>query len=193
MSSLVTLSDVQRLFIYVRRIEAVGLSVAMLAMAAVTIANVFARNVTGHGLAAAQELNQFLIIFVCFVGLSYAAGMGRHIRMTALTDALPRKARRRLMVFISVSTAALLIALGWYALRYALSVDRESPVLGVPMHYVYLLAPLGLWMGSLQYILTALRNLRGPHVYASFDRIDEHEELEAGIPLGTDSKREARD
>lgn len=181
----------QRLFRFVRRIEAVGLSVAMLAMAAVTIANVFARNVTGNNLAAAEELNQFLIVFVCFVGLSYAAGMGRHIRMTALTDALPRDARRRLMVFISASTSALLIALGWFALRYAASVDRESPVLGVPLRHVYLLAPIGLWMGALQYILTALRNAYGPEVYASFDRIDGHDELDTAAAPGSRLEREA--
>jgi TRAP-type C4-dicarboxylate transport system permease small subunit len=175
----------------VRRIEAVGLSVAMLGMAAVTIANVIARNVTGDNLAAAEELNQFLIVFVCFIGFSYAAGMGRHIRMTALSDALSRDVRRRLMIFISVSTAALLFVLGWFALRYTLSVDRESPVLGVPMHYVYLLAPIGLWMGGLQYILTALSNARGPEVFACFDRVEGHAELEDVDPPHTQGEHEA--
>lgn len=177
------------LFRFVRRIEEVGLATAMLAMAAITIANVLARNLSGESLAAAEELNQFLIVFVCFVGLSYGAGQGRHIRMTALTDAMPRQARRRLMVFVCASTALLLALLGFYALRYALSVDRSSPVLGVPLGWIYALAPLGLWMGSLQYGLAALRNLQGTDVWASFDRLDGHVDLD-DTGTAVDSDRE---
>lgn len=169
---------VRRLFLVVRRIEATLLVAAVMAMVAVTCANVVARNVTGDGLAAAEELNGFLIVIVCFVGLSYAAGHGRHIRMSALSDALPTRARRVLMVFVTGTTALLLFVLCWYAARYALGVDRRSPVLGVPLGRVYLVAPLGLFLGGLQYALAALRSVRGPGVYVSFDRIDGYEVLE---------------
>ena len=74
----------------------------------------------------------------------------------------------------------LLVVLGWYAARYAWSVDRRSPVLDVPMRVVYCLAPLGLWMGAVQYVLATARNLRGPGIWASYDRPDGHEELDLG-------------
>jgi len=165
-------------YLVVRRIEASLLAVAMIAIAGVTIVNVIARNLTGEGLAFAEEVNQLLIVVVCFVGISYAAGQNRHIRMTALSDALPVPARRLLMVFVFGTTAVLLFVLSWYALCYALSVDRRSPVLNVPLGRIYLLAPVGLALGGAQYALAAYRNLRGPEVYASFDHLDGYEDFE---------------
>ena len=131
----------RKLHAVLRRIEGWVLAIAMIVMAVATIVNVFSRNLTGNTIAATEELNQFLIVLVCFVGLSYAAGEGRHIRMTALSDALPLRARRWLMGVVCGSTALLLLALAWYAAQYALSVDRRSPVLGVPLGWVYLVAP----------------------------------------------------
>lgn len=167
-----------KLYSALHRLQGGILAVAILVMAATTIVNVFARNLTGGMLAASEELNRFLIVLVCFVGLSYAAGEGRHIRMTALSDALPRRARRWLAVFVQATTALLLVLFAWYALRYALSVDRRSPVMGVPLGWVYLIAPLGLLLGGVEYALAAARNVRGPDVYRSFGSLDGYEELD---------------
>lgn len=169
-----------RLHVVLRRVEGWVLATAMIIMAVATIVNVFARNLTGNTIAATEELNQFLIVLVCFVGLSYAAGEGRHIRMTALSDALPVRLRRWLMAFVCASTALLLLALAWYAAQYALSVDRRSPVLGVPLRWVYLIAPAGLFLGAVQYAFAALRNARasGSEVFIAFDRLDGYDDLE---------------
>lgn len=163
----------------IHRAEGWILAAAMLVMAFTTIVNVFARNLAGNTIAATEELNQFLIVLVCFVGLSYAAGEGRHIRMSAVSDALPTAARRRLMSVVCGSTAILLVALAWYAARYAWGVDRRSPVMGVPLGWVYLVAPIGLFLGGVQYAFAALRNLTSSEVYVSFDRLDGPEPIDA--------------
>lgn len=144
------------------------LAIAILTMAVATIANVIARNVIGDSLAATEELNKFLIVLVCFVGLSYGAGEGRHIRMTALGDVLPHRGRVALMVLVTAGTAALLFVMAWFALRYLPFVDRRSPVLGVSMRFVYSIAPIGLFMGGVQYALAAYRNVRGGHADITF-------------------------
>jgi TRAP-type C4-dicarboxylate transport system permease small subunit len=178
---------VRKLHAIQRKLEGWLLAAAMLVMAAATIVNVFARNLTGDTIAATEELNQFLIVVVCFVGLSYAAGEGRHVRMSALCDALPVRARRWLLAGICATTALLLFALAWYAASYALGVDRRSPVLGVPLGWVYLVAPAGLFLGGVQYAFAAARNVAGPGAYVAADRPDGYEELEAqtGDPHGT--------
>ena len=71
-------------------VEEAILSGGILVIAFLTIANVFCRTFLGFSLAFAEEVSQFLIILVTFVGLSYGAAQGRHIRMTALYDELPR-------------------------------------------------------------------------------------------------------
>lgn len=144
------------------------LAIAILTMAVATIANVIARNVIGDSLAATEELNKFLIVLVCFVGLSYGAGEGRHIRMTALGDVLPPRGRVVLMSIVTAGTAALLFVMAWFAVRYLPFVDRRSPVLGVSMRLVYSIAPIGLFMGGVQYALAAYRNITGGHADITF-------------------------
>jgi len=81
----------------VERIEEILLSSSVLLIAAMTIANVFCRSLLGFSLAVTDEVAQVAIIVLCFTGLSYAAGKGRHIRMTAIYDMLPPVARKSMM------------------------------------------------------------------------------------------------
>ena len=67
-------------------VEEFILSGGILVIAALTIANVFCRTFFGFSLAFAEEVSQFLIVLITFVGLSYGASQGRHIRMTAIYD-----------------------------------------------------------------------------------------------------------
>jgi len=171
-----------RIFQAIQRVEEVMLALAILLIAGLTIANVVARSVFGASMASAEELCQFLIVLVTFVGLSYGASKGRHIRMTALYDTLAPRARKGAMLLIVCSTAALLFYLAWLALDYVLVVRRlgsVSPVLQVPLYLVYLAAPCGLVLAGVQYALAALRNLREEGVYLSYDTKDEYENIAA--------------
>ncbi len=172
------LDIVKKLHTLVHRVEGWLLAVAVLWMALATIANVIVRNWTGDSLAATEELNQFLIVLIGFVGLSYAAGEGRHIRMSALSDALPVTLRRRLPILVSSLTAGLLLYLAWFAAQYVLDVDRRSPVLDVPLRLVYGVAPVGLFLGALHYAMAALQNLtaRDGRVYVAWGVPDQPEE-----------------
>lgn len=165
----------RRLFLLIHKIEATVLATSVIAMALITIANVLARNLLDRNLAAAEELNELLIVVVCFVGIGYAASEGRHIRMTAFYDLLGRRGRKAVTILICATTAALLFGLAAYAFRYVRGIQRVSPVLGLPLSIVYLVVPLGLALGGLQYVLTLARNLTRPEVYLSFDRVDRYD------------------
>lgn len=148
------------------------LSGGILIIALLTIANVFCRTFLGFSLAFAEEVSQFLIVLVTFVGLSYGAAQGRHIRMTAIYDELPHPLKRGLTIFICFSTSALLGYLAWYAVGYSLTVNTlgtVSPVVQAPMSWVYLSAPLGLTLGSLQYFLAGVKNLLTNEIYLAFN------------------------
>ncbi|MFH1303065.1 MAG: TRAP transporter small permease subunit, partial [Planctomycetota bacterium] len=71
----------QRLAQFIQRIEAFLLAWSIIAIAALSIGNVFCRVIFGFSLAFTGELSQFFIIIVTFIGLSYATSRGRHIRM----------------------------------------------------------------------------------------------------------------
>jgi C4-dicarboxylate transporter DctQ subunit len=172
---------VAAVFRVVQRMEELVVAGGILVIAGLTVANVISRTLFGASLAFAEELSQFCIILVTFVGLGYAASRARHIRMTALYDQLGDRLRKALQVLICASTAALLLLLSWYALQYVETVralGTVSPTLRVPLFLVYLAAPLGLALGGLQYALATWRNLRAPpgEVYLSFEHRDDYEE-----------------
>ncbi len=162
-----------RLFRAIRHVEEFVLAWSILGIAALTVANVVSRSLLGFSLAFAEELSQFLIIAVTFTGLSYAAGRGRHIRMTAVFDQLPQVGRKILIIVISGTSSLLLFVLAGYALQYVATVrflGTVSPVLQVPLFLIYAIVPLGLLLGAVQYGLTTARNLTTSQVYLSFDQ-----------------------
>lgn len=169
----------ERLFAAIHTVEEWVLALAMLGIAGLTIANVISRTVAGISLAFTEELSQFLIILVCFVGLSYAASLGRHIRMNAFFEQLPHRPRKALMVIIAGSTALLMFYLAYQAMIYVRVVyvlESVSPVLQVPLFTVYLAAPIGLILAGIQYILTVFRNVTGDRVYLSYTQSDAYKE-----------------
>jgi len=166
-------------FAWVTKIEELCLTWAMILIALLTIGNVIGRTFD-RSLAFAEELSQFLIILVTFIGLGYAASRARHIRMTALYDTLGEAARKPLALWISASTAILLLALTALSVDYILGTVRVlgsvSPVLQVPLWIVYLAAPLGLLLAALQYALAFARNLTSEGVWLSFEHDDGYED-----------------
>lgn len=170
----------RRVFAAIQRVEEVFLAGGILLIATLTIGNVFARTLTGTSLAFAEEISQFAMIFVTFIGASYAASKGRHIRMTAIYDNLSRRGQKAIMLVITAMTAVLMLVLTYYAVDYALTVralGTVSPVLQVPLWLVYLAAPVGLALAGVQYAMAFFRNLTAEDVYLSFDKKDEYEEV----------------
>lgn len=176
-----------RFFRGLQKLEAHLLAWSMIVLAVLTIANVFSRALLDTSLAFAEELSQFLMVFVTFVGLAYGASVGRHIRMTALYDQLPLRARRLTMVGIAGATSALCFVLGAYAVDYVetvLELGTVSSALQIPMWMVHLAAPLGFFLAGVEYALTVVQNLRSDDVYLSFAKKDEYEPAEGAASSG---------
>jgi TRAP-type C4-dicarboxylate transport system permease small subunit len=171
----------------ITRVEELCLSWGTLGIALLTVGNVLSRMLLGQSILFAQELSQFLIVLVTFMGVGYAVSEGRHIRMTALYDALPPRWRKRLMLLITASSSALLAWLAWLGFDYAWGTVRVlspvSPVLQVPLHWVYLAAPLGLGLGAMQYALAFVKNVTTEGIHLSFQRVDEYDDAPPqGVP-----------
>lgn len=175
------------LFRIVTRIEEACLAGGILGIALLTSGNAVLRATMGESILFAEEVSRFLIVLVTFVGIGYAASQGRHIRMTALTDAMGRRARKGVMLLVTGFTALLMFAFTWLALDYVLGTVRElgtvSPVLQVPRFVVYLAAPLGFFLAGVQYMLAFLKNLTTRDVYIGFEHRDEYDDdASSGVP-----------
>ncbi len=152
------------------RLEEFMLIIGVIGMAVVTIVAVVTRFIFDDALTITDELNMIFIIIVTFAGLSYAARQGRHIRMSAIYDALPVKSRKLLMIFISAVTGLFMFVLAYYSYSYIMEVYKSGrilPALGIPLFYIYLWIPVGFVVTGLQFIFTVIKNLRQEDVYIS--------------------------
>ncbi|WP_170763515.1 TRAP transporter small permease [Ruegeria lacuscaerulensis] len=170
------------------RIEVWILGWGVILMAVNTIANVFGRYVFNQSIYFSEELNEFLIVIVTFMGLGYATRKGIHIRMSAIYDALPIKMRKGLMVVIAATTAVVMAVLAWYALEYVQKVasrGRITPALQLPLYLTYVWVVVGLTLASFQYLLTAIRNLNfaEEEVYVSYLEVDSYEDPETAAAI----------
>lgn len=168
----------------ISRIEAIILAVGVLLMALNTVANVIGRFVLGESLFFSEEVNRILIVMITFAGIGYAARHGRHIRMSALYDALPTSARRILMIIISFVTSAVMFFLCYYSVTYIESIystGRVLPTMGIPLYLMYLWVPIGFTITGIQYFLTGIKNIFSRDVYLSTHVVDGYEETETEV------------
>lgn len=163
-------------------LERVIMATGVILMAVNTITNVISRFVFNHSIIFAEELNSIFILLVTFAGLGYAARHGRHIRMSAISDAMPHSVRKILMIIITGVTSILLLLLAWYAVQYIISIQskgRVYPALGFPVYLSFLWVPVGLLVSGIQYALTCIQNVKEPEIYLSTDlREADAQELE---------------
>ncbi|WP_298961554.1 TRAP transporter small permease [uncultured Roseibium sp.] len=145
---------------------------SILLMMVNSTANAIGRYVFGQSLFFAEELNQFLIVGVTFVGFAYAVRRGRNIRMTAVYDALSPRSKKVLLTLISLTTGLLLMFLTYKSVLYVQEVkgiNRLSPALQFPVYLIYAVIPVGLAMASLQYLIAFLMNVTQRGTYLSLD------------------------
>ncbi|EAU41675.1 TRAP dicarboxylate transporter, DctQ subunit [Fulvimarina pelagi HTCC2506] len=164
--------------------EAAILVTGILAMAIISVANVIGRFGFGQSLYFAEEATQFLVILVTFAGIGFAARHGRHIRMSAIYDELPDKARKALMIVIALVTAAIMFLLAWYSLLYVLSVydsGRIAPVTQIPIFLTLVWLPIGFIITGIQYLLTVVANLTRKDVYLSVSVVDSYDDRETAV------------
>lgn len=162
------------------RIEEFVLSYGVILLTVITVGNVISRKFFNHSWSFAEEISQFILVIMTFMGVGYAARKSRHIRMTALYEMMPERIKKAFMLVISLTTSILLFYLAYYAWEYTQSVikmGRVTPVLRIPFYMVIIWAPVGLFMGAVQYVLTFIKNLTHKDVWLSFEEQSEYKEL----------------
>lgn len=170
--------------IAISRIESFLLATGVLLMAANTVANVVGRFAFQSSIFFTEELNRILIILITFAGISYAARQGRHIRMSAIYDAMPPYIRKPMMIVIAVVTAGFMFGLCWYSIGFIetqASRGRVLPALQIPVWWTIVWVPVGFFMTGMQYLLTAIKNVTDKDIFLSTSVLEGYEKDEMEI------------
>lgn len=144
------------------------IALSVLIMAFTLIANVLGRFILDKGVYAAEEIGQYCIYAITFIGLSYAVTTGKHINMLGLFDLLPKKIQKTDALLISAVTGITMGVLTVISFQYVATLQMMGKVsinLHVPTWIVVAVIGCGFLFASLQYILVFIQNLRSKEIY----------------------------
>lgn len=128
----------------------------MATMAALVFANVVSRYVFNVSIIWVEELTQYQMIFITYLGAGLALREGRHVAVDLAQDWLPAPVRRFARMLIWLAMAAFLLALVWFGFQIvAFTWNQETPVMNIPTGVPYLAIPVGAAVFLLHLVLFA--------------------------------------
>jgi len=103
--------------------------------------------ITGNAFSMSEELSRWGMIAMTFIGASAALKNKQHIGVNMLVQKVPLGIGKT-MVFIAYIIAFALLGIScWYSLEAAIATsDMMGDIIPVPMMYVKLALPLGMFM-----------------------------------------------
>lgn len=116
------------------------------------------------GIPWQEELSRILYVLVVYLGASYGIKCNDHIRITILVNLLPPAGRRILghitdLIWVAFNLTIVIISMSVY--------DRmqrflgESGVLYIPLHYIFLIVPIGFALLTLRMVQVKVQEFRG--------------------------------
>ena len=117
----------------------------LLALAAITFANVIMRYFTDQSFAWTEEISISLMVVLTMVAASAAVARDRHIRIEAFFERGSAQRRRRLALVSAAATVAAFVILTVLATRFAYDDYRfevTSPGIGVPQWWYSVWLPV---------------------------------------------------
>ncbi len=160
------------------RLEVTLLVLGMAGLALILIANVIARTFF-QSLYYADEISEFLITFITFVGMSYATRKARHIRMGAFLDAMPAKLEKAVLIVIFTVSAVVMFELTWHSTKYLFLVkmlEQRTSALLLPYYTFLIIVPIGFFLSGLQFVRSIIKNFKEDDVWQSADQKSEYED-----------------
>ncbi|HEU0201610.1 MAG TPA: TRAP transporter small permease [Burkholderiaceae bacterium] len=131
------------------------LVIALMAlMATLVFINVVSRYVFNHSIIWVEELTQYQMIWITYVGAGLALREGRHVAVDIVEGLLPPLWRRRVRLAIGVAILIFLVAVAVLGFQIAaFTWDQETPVLNIPTGVPYLGVPIGALVCALHLLL----------------------------------------
>ncbi len=124
-------------------------------MALLVFVNVVTRYVFNFSIIWVEELTQYQMIWITYLGAGLALREGRHVAVEVFQDMLPPPLRRHVRYFVALAMLAFLVTLAVLGFRIAqFTWNQETPVMNIPTGIPYLGVPIGALVMALHLVLT---------------------------------------
>lgn len=142
---------------------------ALIALVVLLTISIYARYFSGFSIPWSEEVARFMFIAVIFSSISYTARQHRHIRVTLFVEKLFSKKAQNIVFIIGdivwlVFNAVILYG-AYIILSELFEYPYNSPVLNLPMYYVYAIIPIFFFTISVRVIQGIIKRLRGTYNY----------------------------
>jgi len=169
----------RKINILIEKIEVVILRIGMILLALILIVNVVARTTEG-AFHFIDEIAMFLVIWITFIGISYATRKGQHIRMSAIFDICSFKVKRILIFMNSTISAVVMFYMAYISVKYVYIVyywQQVTSAVRMPYWIVISVIPLGFFMSGVHYLRTIAKNIQiKEEVWISSEQKSEYSE-----------------
>lgn len=125
---------------------------------------VIMRYVFRNSLTWSEEVVRYLYVWQTWIGVSYAARNGSHLRITMIKDRLPEKGQKALEAFVAVvwvGFAIFVMLQGLSAVHTIASFGQRSSALRIPMQICYMSIPVGMVLMSVRLIERTVKDVFG--------------------------------
>lgn len=133
----------------------------MAVMATLVFVNVVTRYVFNFSIIWAEEVSQYLMIWIAYLGAGLALREGRHVAVEMLQDRLPTALGRRLRMAVGGLVLIFLGVVTVLGFQFAAFVwGQETPVLNISLGIPSLAIPIGALLFAL-HLIFMFRNYVG--------------------------------
>jgi len=156
-----------RVNLIISTIEELIVAGGILVIATSVIMNVICRSAR-IVLMGAEEIAQFAIVWLTFLGTGLCARKGIHVTMSALIDKIPEKKRKGVVILIYAITGVFCIVLAILGVQLTHAVysrGQVSPALRMPVWYYYIAAAIGFSLTGVHFFRALVKNLREQGVH----------------------------
>ncbi|HFD79376.1 MAG TPA: TRAP transporter small permease [Gammaproteobacteria bacterium] len=150
------MTTLQRLHDHLVRLESWLAAGSLLLLLLLTLLQILARNLFDAGLAGADTLTRYLVLYVTFFGAALAVGRNRHIRIDLACTLLSPTAMRRLYRPLRAIAALVCALFCVAAIRFWQDDWLYSPADERWLVLVSLVIPLGFGLLTLEFLLAAI-------------------------------------
>lgn len=134
--------------------------VILVALVSCTFVGVFARYLFGVPFNWLEEMQQAAMVWIAFLVAGAAFRRESHVAIEIVVDSLPKKAQKIVEIFIAIVVYAVLIYFLRSSLKFLqvfLKTGRTTPMLRIPMYYIYSIAPVSAVLMMVSYAVMLVR------------------------------------